>query len=125
MARSSYYSGTSSPSGSSSFDRYQFLRQRSLPVTMKKMVPEIPAVAFLYSEELLTVYDVFETQNLSRCVNSAGQIDITNVFSQDINARIGWVPCADSEERKRLYHRLQAIFFTSVEIGLTIDAEYV
>lgn len=106
-------------------DRYQFLHQRSLPVTMKKMVPAIPAVAFLYSEEHLAVYDVFETQNLHRCVNIDGKIDITNVFNRDINARIGWIPCSKSSVRKRLHHTFRKRFTTNADMNLTIDAELV
>jgi hypothetical protein len=86
---------------------------------MKKIAPSVAAVLYLYSEDQLEVFDVFETTDLNRFVNTDGQVDVTRVLGRDIQARIGWIEIADTEQRKHLYKRLSQHFSAQGRIDST------
>ena len=83
-------------------DKHTFLQQTSLPLTMKRLVPKVPCVAFLYSEEHLSVFHVFESQNLAQSIELEVRAEIAGSLAHDMHARVGWIQCTDAAERQRL-----------------------
>jgi len=80
-------------------DEISFLKQKSLPLTLKRHAPAVPCIAFLYSEEHMAVFHVFDSVNLKRSIQLQAQSHIANILAYDIHARIGWVPCSDEDKR--------------------------
>jgi hypothetical protein len=76
-------------------DHMSFLQQRSLPITLKRLAPAIRGIGFLYSEESLLVFHVFETTNLQRSIKNEVRDKIAFSLAHDMNARIGWIECPE------------------------------
>ncbi len=79
----------------------------SLPITRKRQVPAVAAIAFFYSEASDSVFHFFETHNLRESLATYSRQQAA-ALGKDPDSRIGWLELDRDTDRSRLLQQLQA-----------------